>query len=261
APAGPLEPPPAAQLARLLDDLRDDDVRWNAGKAMSQLRRYLERSPAREVVAEALTGALDSTDLQQRYFSAQVLMRAELESPPDRLLAVVIDMMADGELEGAPWAMRQIRRNLFTPQTASIDYMIEHADVAEQRLLGLLGHQRQEEARFLAAFVLASTGHPEHTDRLAPVLISHLADNDWPRDAVMSMIGLMALDRERVIWWLRVSSKPDEQFQRSKRLLLYALRHEGVVPKEMNKRDNVVAPGRSNFVGLWRFHSYAGRGK
>lgn len=256
APAEPDAPPTASELAALLDDLRDDDVRFNAQHAMWRLRALLQDEVARPAVTAALVDTLDATDLQQRYFAATALMDGGVEDPPDRLLAVAVDMMCEGRVEGSPRGIYELRRCIESPQTKSIRFLTEHVDAARDRLLPLLERTHDEEARSLGAYVLATQGRAEDTDRLAPVLLARLRDNDQRGDAVMAMNALMGLDRERVVWWLQSGHFPDEQFTRSKRLLLVALRNDGEVPWEVARRDNVVTKRVMNPVKGWSFRRY-----
>jgi hypothetical protein len=248
-------PSPEA-LAALIDALRDDGIPDNAGDAMRQLIWLMDRNAAREPVTQALTGALDSLDSQQRYFAALALIKSWVDEPPERLLDVAVDMMCSGRREGPARGLRDVQRSGWAPRDDSIRYLMREVDRAEGRLLDLLGLYRDDEARFLAAFVLARTDHPEHTDRLAPALIHHMASNRIGGDAVMAMNALMDLDRQRVIWWLQSGTQPDEQFQRSKRLLLVALRNGGHVPADVLAEDNVVTSRVHNPVIGWRFRSY-----
>ena len=262
-PAGtpsPDDPAFDALLVELLDDLRDDDERFNAQRSMRRLRGLLAVEDGRPRVAEALTAALDSADMQQRYFAATALMNGHrdgrLSDPSERLVAVALDMMCEGRLDGAPWGIRELRRCLEAPQDKAIRFLTVHADRARGRLLRLLDRTSDEEARFLAAYVLATQGRAEDTDRLAPALVNRLVDNDIDGDAVMAMNGLMALDHGRVDWWLQLVDRADEQFVRSKRLLLVALRNGGEVPREVLKRDNVVTRRVLNPVQGWTFRGY-----
>jgi hypothetical protein len=248
--------PSPEELAALIDDLRDDGIPDNAGSAMRRLIWLMDRDAAREPVTQALTETLDSLDSQQRYFAALVLMKSWVDEPPERLLDVAVDMMCSGRREGPPRGLRDVQRSLWSPRDDSIRFLMREVDRAEGRLLDLLGLYRDDEARFLAAFVLARTDHPEHTDRLAPALIHHMASNRIGGDAVMAMNALMDLDRERVIWWLQSGSQPDDQFHRSKRLLLVALRNDGHVPADVLAEDNVVTSRVHNPVIGWRFRSY-----
>jgi hypothetical protein len=257
-PSGDRPPPSAATIEALLDDLRDDDVRWNAERAVGRLFQLIDDDPPDGPVTLALMQALRSQDLQQRYYAAILLMKSRLPEQPDDLLDVAVDMMCEGRIDGAPWGIRELRRNLHSPQDSAIRYLTDHAEEAQSRLLGLLGRHQDEEARFLGAFVLAHAGLAEHTDRVAPVLISHLVDNDIGGDAVMAMNALMKLDADRVIWWLQSGTQPDEQFQRSKRLLLVALRNDGVVPDAVAAEDNVVTSRALNPLKGWWFRGYGG---
>ena len=254
----PLPAPDAEQLAGLIAALRDDDIVWNAAKSSNTLRRLLLHGATRDPVLAALVDTLDSMDFQQRYLVAYVLMGDAPPDPPERLIKVAVDMLCEGRLQNGAWGMEEIRRIGYTPQSRAIRFLVDHAEQAEAQLLSVLGRDWDHEARFLASFALAYGGRDAHVDRVAPSLIRQLSDNDIPGDAHMAMNALMKLPPERVVSWLRMSDAYDDQFLRSRRLLILALQNGGDVSERDLAELNAVSSQRQHPLQEWRLGRYQG---
>ena len=81
--------PPRARVDALIADLKDDEVRHNAGNAMVELMAM------RPLPVQALEKALESDDFQQRQAAADIL-RSWSDAPPSRrLLEVTVEGLAD----------------------------------------------------------------------------------------------------------------------------------------------------------------------
>lgn len=251
-------PPDAATLAALLDDLRDDDVRWNAATATHRLRSLLRGSASRAATEAALLGALGSLDFQQRYFAALVLWSADPPCVDPRLLRVSVDVLCGGRLVGSPQHLGALRSHLAAPINRAVAFLLEHAEAAEPFLLPVVRQQRDEEARFLAAFVLARGGRTHLADSLVPALIPRLQDNRVDQDAQMAMNALVSLG-DRALWWLQRDHPRDDQHSTCRTLVMERLRAGRDLPTERAAALNVVTRTRHDPLRGWRFRWFRGR--
>lgn len=174
-------PPTPSEVRSWVDDLRDDDVRGNAGWAMAHLRR------AGRAIVPALEETLTSLDCQQRQLAA-VLLR-EHDDPPSELLASVSVEALGRE------ASRALVSTLAEPgAVGATRYLARHGLAARPALrFGLGSHDDQQ--RFLCAFLLACAGDPADADRVGRELIARLGDNGIGGDAIMAANGLYRLGR------------------------------------------------------------------
>lgn len=174
-PVQPAEPEPVAldvaEVMRLLDDLRDDDVKWNATHAQAVLRA------AHESVTPFLERALTSDDVQQRDAAALVL-RARGE-PATAILAEV----------SVAHTARQRSSQVYSV-TQTVRYLCRHTAEAERQLRWGLG-SRDSQQRFLCAYILAQGGFDDPAAR--GILVDHLRDNHIAGDALMAVHGLTCL--------------------------------------------------------------------
>jgi len=174
----------ADRIMRLIRDLHDDDVYYNAHRASYELP-----SMGPDIIP-FLEHALFSHDYQSRHLAASILrgMGEPDEAPSDRLLEVTLDLLGrDGYDPEQYWS-------LFSPGEAFF-YLFKRPDVFE-RVRGTLMrnlHSSDGQEKFLSAALLAERGETA----LAPVLVSrlapHLADNDIPRDGGVAAHALHAL--------------------------------------------------------------------
>lgn len=81
-------------IAALIEDLREDDVKWNASSAENML---LKVGPA---AIPALEAALDSEDLQQRRSAVFLLSELEADEPSARLVRRCVEQMEDDDEMG-----------------------------------------------------------------------------------------------------------------------------------------------------------------
>ncbi|GAB4549069.1 MAG: hypothetical protein Tsb0013_10070 [Phycisphaerales bacterium] len=200
-------------VAALIEDLRDDDVRWNADRAMDALVRM------RPAPVAALEAVLDSEDWQQRQLACQVLWRLydgryypsrEAGAPPenpngvelsDRLLEVSVEALRDDEMPYGP------RGNAMLHNAKWCYFrLVTHAERAKAHLRrGLSSDDPQQ--RLLCALALGNGGVSECVDEVLPILLPHLEDNDIEKDACwcvraiyrMGDAALVALVRAREV--------------------------------------------------------------
>ena len=183
-PAQPVEPASAEQreqYAAWIRALADDDIRWNAGDALSKL----QNEPA---AAPELEQALNSPDLQQRRLAAFALTR--LGQPGSRRLAeVLVDSMrreVDDELYGTITTSSAI---------AATRYLYHHSEnaYAVVRRAAYNGDQQQ---RYLCTFLLGCWGSQDDLHHIVGPLVARLEDNDTQGDAMMSAHALYRLGPE-----------------------------------------------------------------
>jgi HEAT repeat protein len=167
----------------LVAQLRDDNVRWNAPRAMDELRR------AGPSAFPALDSALVSNDWQQHQLAAHVLRRNPEYVPSQQLLAVTVEGLRSDDL---PSKSEKGQRETYTPVYNAGEgtrYLLDHAERAAPSLVRALNSDDPQQ-RFLAAYVLGCGGVGPAVDRAAPVLIEHLRDNEVEGDAIMAAAAL-----------------------------------------------------------------------
>lgn len=180
ATVGDVEPAPQpTDVRRWIDDLRDDDIRGNAGSAMVGLRR------AGAAAVPMLTDALGSIDGQQRHFAALILR--DLDAEPVPLLCTVSVEALTREVS------RELRATIMVPgATDATRYLARHVAAARPALRFGLG-SGDDQQRFLCAFLLACGGESVDTEQVVRELMSHLGDNRIRGDALMATHGLFRL--------------------------------------------------------------------
>lgn len=172
--------PPVTEtrIRELVEDLRDDDVRFNAGSAVYALQRI--GTPA----VPHLIPALQSGDYQFRQFAAHVLRRIDPANTDEQLLRVSVEALQDDEY---PYGKTQTTfvKNAYSATM----YLINHAATAEPLLDVALGSPDHQQ-RFLAAYILGMGGRAATIERAAPILIAHLRDNSIRGDAILATAAL-----------------------------------------------------------------------
>ncbi len=152
----------------LVQELRDDDVRWNAERAVDMLDTLWPAS------REALETELGAGDTQSRILAARIL-RNRCETPSDDLLwACVQDLRDDrGDVR---WYL-----SLRNAGDAS-NYLIRFAPRAKPLLREAMQSEDRQQ-RLLAAAIAGYSGLTELVDPAAAILIEHLRDNKITGDA------------------------------------------------------------------------------
>lgn len=176
------------RIRELVEDLRDDDVRFNALSSLRSLRELAEEA------VPALERALRYGDYQTRQFSAValygLLMREDRDYMPTPLFnRVLIEGMRDdaGAFGDVYIGMNNARRGY--------DYFSnrpEEVDRAETTLVGAI-YGSDPQQRLLSALILAQAGKTAYTQRLSEILAPHLADNDLMSDGGLAANALYAL--------------------------------------------------------------------
>lgn len=171
-------------VATAVDDLGDDDVRFNAIHAADDLRGLR--------VGEQLERALDSSDAQQRHLAALVLrgrVEAGRSEASPRLLEVTVDALASDICERVPGLLQMSGSS---PEPSAARFLAPRARAARSALeRGLQAADAQQ--RFLCGYLLAQGGMREHAVQITHELLRHLNDNDITGDAMMAAHGLYCL--------------------------------------------------------------------
>ena len=180
-----------ARIDALIEDLRYDDVRLNASDAMRALANA-EAPPL-----DALHTALDSEDFQQRQLACHVLWnlyepyedghrlprtrtwrRVSQGELTVRMIEVTIEGLRDDELP----RNADGRGMWYANGARGMHRLTRHAQTARVHLeVALESDDRQQ--RLLAALALARGGVSESAERVLPILLPHLRDNDIEKDA------------------------------------------------------------------------------
>ena len=177
----------------LVEELRDDDVRWNATAALGLLERRIRREPAtRAEVLAAVEPYLDAGDAQLSTLATALALRiqrlereaGQARRPSPRLLERALQWLVK---------LPRVESEMGLPSRYDlIVFAMEHVERLEPRLLQVLEHPAGRDP-FDCAFVLGATGRRQHLELVAPVLLPHLRDNRIENDAVMAMEALQGL--------------------------------------------------------------------
>jgi hypothetical protein len=224
--------------SRLVLELNDDNVRWNAERARSHLQALWPAS------REALERTLVDGDEQARLIAAQ-LLRDMCDDPSDALLdACVADLRDDSD---------EVRRYLsyYTAYHAA-NYLIRFPDRVGPHLEPALS-SGDEQQRLYAAAVAGHTQQFRLMDLAAPILIEHLRGNHVDHDA---QIAAQALHRfgPPVIPFLRLHvADNDEQLAGCVRHLIERLEHpdrtrfENPLPRINSADWDPIGANKPNF--------------
>ncbi|MCK5941221.1 MAG: hypothetical protein KAI24_04555, partial [Planctomycetes bacterium] len=218
------------RLREWVDDLRDDDERWNATHAMRELSNY-----ARGEIPE-LEHALGSHDPQLRHFAAGVLrnrVEAGLARASDRLLRVSVAALRS-DLDAVERAAMATWVYPLAPRAAR--FLSERAQAAHEWLeQGLFGADPQQ--RFLCAYLLAQAGLHRHAGRIAYELVDHLNDNRIRGDAAMAAHGLYRLGGQAVPVLLASRRYLDRQGRELADLIRFDLQSPPRTKKDLYARN------------------------
>lgn len=171
------------RIEGLVNDLRDDDIRWNASAAWSELVRL---PPGR---IASLEGALGSRDAQQRQFAGAILRQrceAGRASPSAALFDVTVESMrSDVRANFVGTAAEPLRGT-------TLRFLVERAkDAAPALRRALASDDRQQ--RVFAAFALAPVARTDEAAAIVQELAPLLANNDRLGDALLASHALYRL--------------------------------------------------------------------
>ncbi len=226
----PANPPPIctpAALAALVEDLRDDTIRFNAENALVIL------GSAGPEVIPLLERALRSNDWQQRQMAGWLLARRDDAAASQPLADVLVEALQEDEL---PYGSRY---DPVLGRRVSATTFVDNRELARDRLRkdeklfafaerGLAGRLAAPEplTRAEAAWLLAC--HHSELARTAVVntLLEHLCDNEVEGDAELALRGLYRLGPEALIGIENAWPGVDAQQQRLLAHLLARLEPE-----------------------------------
>ena len=224
-------------VAALIESLRHDNIRGNAGGAHYRISR-LNPPPLRELHA-----ALDSDDWQQRQHAADLLWhfsvrgRREHEREPagelsERLLDVLVEGLARDERRAKNGGRAELAlRNAATGFRRLIPYAHDARPILEKGLAS-----RDTQQRLLCALVLGYGGVGESAPKAARVLLPHLRDNRIPRDATFAVGALYGLGPAVRPSLLTALAGADEQQSKLIRLVLLDLERPPQTQRELEDR-------------------------
>ncbi|MCH2133912.1 MAG: hypothetical protein MK116_09200 [Phycisphaerales bacterium] len=183
------------RIVALIEDLRHDDVRFNAIKAKRQLWHLGDE------IITPLEVALHSDDRQQRLLAASILSWNESYVPTARMLEVCLDGIREDlnftwyqpvlDDEGNLVECRTVYGGI-NPSWSCYAVLSRHATAAEPLLArGLRSDDPRQ--RFLSALLLAQQGKVQYTSHITSILISRLENNHTYRDANLACRGLYLL--------------------------------------------------------------------
>ena len=256
--------PDSLTIAALVEELRDDDVRWNATGAARELLLRMEDPEQYATVHLELESALSSDDFQQARI-ATGLLHTISETPPPRGLdryrpsETLLDRTADAlEDWDADFDSSFIPGDL--DDEKSVRFAVAHIERIEQRLVHKLVALPEEE-RFIHAYILARAKRTHLTNLTAPVLVTSLRDNDVRRDALMSMEALQHLGDAALPWLHPFPSDADEQQRSCLELLLRERAGPARTRAERAERKalNQVTRTCENPLTGWRYSGLEGR--
>ncbi|MEZ6019542.1 MAG: hypothetical protein R3F17_05390 [Planctomycetota bacterium] len=187
-------------MAEYIEDLRDDDVRFNAGSALVALRTLLPAS------RPALEAVLDSDDYQQRQYATFLLLDTvtKPEGPSPKLWRNLVEGLGSDEIRDTGWS------GDFANATDFAACLLEHGDPAVPHLLEAL-HQPNAQRRLLAAAILAWRGDKDHVAQLCEELLPHLNDNQAAGDARIACSALVGIGRPALPFLREASPRLDVQ--------------------------------------------------
>ncbi|MCP3914962.1 MAG: hypothetical protein GY711_05365 [bacterium] len=244
-------------VANLVEDLRDDEVKWNATAASNELLRRMRDPADYWSVCRQLEVALRSNDLQQVRLATGLLQSLTLirepgvdpYAPSETLLDRAADQLDHWDFwVGSSWVPGDV------DDEKSVAFAIEHIERMEDRLVAKLT-TLPEPTRFIHAYVLGRTGRQHLSDLVVPVLIDHLRDNDARDDALMSMEALYRLGGDARRWLESARGGADEQQRACIELLLLELADPAVTAEQRAQRAplNRVTWKCDDPVQSWRY--------
>ncbi len=241
----------------LIENLRDDNKRYNACTATAELADRIRDEAQRFTTRNQLELALDSTDRQQRFLALGLLQSFSLvpESdgvpyyPPDRMLDVCVESTCSWNSEPS---FDRVPHDISNEKTVA--FLLAFFHRLEPRLVALFERTRVNSRRFLCAYVLTLANSAHHLPLTAPVLIPHLADNYESNDALMAMTALYAAG-PMAIAYLPTGRNLDPQMSACINLLTAELRGAAATPEEREERDRMTSLTIEfdNPLGSWSF--------
>ncbi len=194
------DPGSAAAIRKLITDLQDDDIKWNAHEAYWELKKlgcaavpYLEE-------------ALRNPDPQSRHIAANLLREICPEHPPSPdLITVTLELLNNhedsyaGELVYPSWAYFYLNQSNIYPY-------------ARARLIAQL-NDVDPRTRLYSSLIVANQKETAFASNLVRTLLPHLSDNDLKGDAAAAAYALRQLGNAALPYLnaARISSVDQQQ--------------------------------------------------
>lgn len=195
------EPASEQDLLRWIEDLRDDEVNWNATRSAYALWRHVKQAKP------LLMAALRSPDAQQRGLAAYILTDLELTDPAEK--HALVDVLAES-YEHPRFFPREVRNGtgevtrtyslaVSLEDNAYIAFRInaEYRDMARPVIERVWSHADDERGRD-AGYLLAHDRLGRTRFAIAQRAVDHLVDNEVEGDAVISLRTLTRLGPEAI---------------------------------------------------------------
>jgi hypothetical protein len=194
-------------LDELIQDLHDDDIRWNAAGAFEELRSRATVGNEKVAVSAALDRALYSNDTQQGDYALGLLFHlaegcSDEFVPSEKMLeATAAAALLDESLRYWTDAVdsRQILRFVLEYKSHMLPYLRRAA------------HRGGSLIPFNLAYVLGMIGSPEDISLVAGTLVEHLRDNHTANDALRSLEALYHMGPGVMPWVEGACYSFDEQ--------------------------------------------------
>ncbi len=202
------------QIDAWIQDLRDDDVRWNAATALEKLIE------AGDVAVPALERALWSDDVQQQFYAARALHA--LNAPiSDRYLTVLVDAASKEHYSDTKHAYAA----LLCGGPRAIPFVRPLLDAGDYA------------TRFRAAHVLARLGDSLHAESISHQMVRHLGHNRVPDDAVFAANALYHIGAPAVPILQSARGYLDDQGRALVDLILLDLRDPPRTKQDFMRRE------------------------
>lgn len=171
----------ALELEPMLEQLRSDEIRFNAIHATLVLYEYMD-----EVILQRMHELLDSDDWQQRQLAAWLIRREQPVPLTERLVEVTVEGMRDDSLPES-WHI-EVDGYSYPPYTPffnasdGVRTLLAVPLKYPQPLVDALDSDDWQQ-QFWAAFVLACKQHQPALEQAVAVLATHLMDDSTRRNA------------------------------------------------------------------------------
>jgi hypothetical protein len=185
----------------IIRHLRDNDVRFDAGGAMSALRVCGPK------IAPLLQPSLQSYDMQERQIAASVLRSFKDLPVTHELLAATVDGLKRDRL---PYDPRTGRSAWVRNASEGVRFLVEHCDDAEDLLREAI-RKGDRAQRFYCSCIAGFAQRRSLMHAAVPVLVDHLRDNNIDNDGTWALRALWGFGPEVVPLLERWADPEDQQ--------------------------------------------------
>lgn len=162
------------EIYQEIEDLKDDEVKWNAsGTSLLSIMR-LNLFPI-----EKLTPYLDSDDHQQRQFIAHIIRRSNYSYHSDRLFEVLVESLRSDYINSdEPSVLFCAGGYFFLNAYMAFDDLLFNGSFAKKYLLEGLSSRCRQQKKF-CAILLGENRIFEELDKTLNILCENLKDDGW----------------------------------------------------------------------------------